>query len=214
MKSRIATEVLLAAFSATAFGAWIGSTTPAVAAIAPAATPAATPAAAPAVSAPSAGNANVYKVELIVFKHAAPTTGEDYSAPAEARGFNGRRDNGGATPRIVRRLEESELQMNNAAAGIRANPGLQLLAHAGWIQTATGWPRHTGLPLDQFGINVPDLSGNLYLERGELLHFGADLQLGNAPAYKLSELRKLRYNEKHYIDNPGFGLIVLVSPAR
>ena len=179
-------------------------------------TPAVAPAAAPAAAAGStaAGAANVYKVELIIFKYAALTSSEDFNAPAEARGFNGKLDAGGAPPRVVRMLEESELQMGAAAAGIRSSNGMQLLAHVGWLQTATAWPRHSGLPLDQFGINVPGLVGSLYLERGELLHFGANLQLGTDPVYRLSELRKLRYNEKHYIDNPAFGLIVQVSPVR
>jgi hypothetical protein len=115
---------------------------------------------------------------------------------------------------VVRTLDESELQMSAAAAAIRSNNGLQLLAHAGWVQTATGWPRHTGMPVEQAGINVAGLTGMLYLERGELLHFGARLRLGNNPGYALSELRKLRFNEKHYLDNPAFGLIVQVSPGR
>jgi hypothetical protein len=168
---------------------------------------------APTVPAAS-GSANLYKVELIIFRHTVPTGSEDYNAPAEGRGFSGKLDAAGAAPRIVRVLDASELQMSSAATALRAGNGTQLLAHAGWIQTATGWPRHTGLPIEQTGISVAGLSGNLYLERGELLHFGANLRFGSAPAYALSELRKLRYNEKHYLDNPAFGLIVLVSPTR
>jgi hypothetical protein len=189
-----------------AYGATTAST-PAAASNAPAS---AVPAAAPAVS----GAANLYKVELIVFRHATPIGSEDYNAPAEGRGFSGKVDAAGAAPRVVRMLDESELQLSAAAAALRTGNGTQLLAHAGWVQTATGWPRHTGLPIEQTGISVAGLTGNLYLERGELLHFGANLRYGSDPAYALSELRKLRYNEKHYLDNPAFGLIVLVSPNR
>jgi hypothetical protein len=195
--------IAAAAFSLVALCAFAATTTSTT-------TPGATAPAAPAAS----GAANLYKVELIIFRHTAPTGSEDYSAPAEGRGFSGKVDAAGAAPRVVRMLDESELQMSSAAAALRAGNGTQLLAHAGWIQTATGWPRHTGLPIEQTGINVAGLTGNLYLERGELLHFGANLRYGSAPAYALSELRKLRYNEKHYLDNPAFGLIVLVSPSR
>ncbi len=162
----------------------------------------------------ASGSANLYKIELIIFRHTGSLGSENYNAPAEGRGFNGRIDAAGAAPRVVRMLDESELQLSAAAAALRAGNGTQLLAHAGWVQTATGWPRHTGLPIEQTGINVAGLTGNLYLERGELLHFGANLRYGSAPAYALSELRKLRYNEKHYLDNPAFGLIVMVSPNR
>ena len=188
----------------------MGATTPgSPVAAAPSATPA--PAAPAAAAASSSG---LYRVELIIFRHTAPTGSEDFNAPPEGRGFSGRQDSGGTAPRVARLLEASELQMNSAAAALRANAGMQVLAHAGWLQTATNWPRHVGLPLEQLGVHVEGLTGNLYLERGELLHFGADLRLGSNPVYALSELRKLRFNERHYLDNPAFGIIVQVSPTR
>jgi hypothetical protein len=163
----------------------------------------------------AAGARNNYRVEIIIFRQTQPpTSSEDYSAPVGNRGFGDKRDVSTGLPMVVRLLTDSELQMNGIAAQMAASSGVRVLAHAGWIQTATNWGRHAGLPLDQFGINVPDLKGKLYLERGDLLHFGAYLELGSAPTYTLSELRKVRYNEKHYIDHPAFGVIVQVSPTR
>jgi hypothetical protein len=160
------------------------------------------------------GERNNYRVEVIIFRTAqAPPGSEDLGAPAEGRGFNGRIDTTNP-PSVVRLLEPTELQMTPLAEKMRANAGYQVLAHAGWLQTATLWPRHSGLSLDQFGINVPDLHGTLYLERGDLLHFGAQLQLGTNPVYSLSELRRVRFNERHYLDHPAFGVIVQVSPVR
>jgi hypothetical protein len=108
--------------------------------------------------------------------------------------------------------------MTAAAAKMRSSNSVQLLAHKGWIQTATVWGRHVGLPLDQFGILIPNLRGSFYLERGDLLHFGAHLQWFNTDAatasYTLSELRKVRFNEKHFLDHPALGVIVQVSPNR
>jgi hypothetical protein len=67
----------------------------------------------------------------------------------------------------------------------------------------------------------------VYLERGPAyLHLGFDLHLatqpdpqpgaqsGNGPAWSLSELRKVKYNERNYFDHPGFGVIAIVSPAK
>ena len=177
-----------------------------------AATAAASPAAAPA--APAANARSSYRVEVIVFRqNQTPGGGEDYSAPPEGRGFGDKRDVGGGGPTLVRMLEDSELQLDGVAQKLRAG-GVQVLAHKGWVQTATPWGRHVGLPLETFGINVPDLRGTLYLERGDLLHFGAYLQLGTAPVYTLSELRKVRFNERHYLDHPAFGVVVQVSPNR
>lgn len=160
------------------------------------------------------GERNNYRVEVIIFRTSqAPPGSEDLGAPAEGRGFNGKIETANP-PRVVRLLEPAELQMTALAEKMRANAGYQVLAHAGWLQTATLWPQHTGLSLDQFGINVPDLHGTLFLERGELLHFGAQLQLGAGPVYSLSELRRVRFNERHYLDHPAFGVIVQVSPVR
>lgn len=159
------------------------------------------------------GGGGNYRVEVLIVKGPAPVGSEDLGAPAEGRGFDDKRENGGAPPRLVRMLEANELQMG-AHAGQLRNAGWQVLAHAGWIQTATPWRRHAGLPLETFGINVPGLKGSLYLERGDYLHFGAFLQLGESPVYELSELRRVRFNEKHYLDHPAFGVIVQVSQAR
>jgi Peptidoglycan-binding protein, CsiV len=159
--------------------------------------------------------ANNYKVEVIIFRNSQlPAGSEDYSAVPEGRGFSDKRDNSGAAPTFVRALEESELQLTALATKLQTSGATQVLAHVGWVQTATNWGRHVGLPLEQFGINAPGLTGTLYLERGELLHFGASLQLGSNPGYSLSELRKVRFNERHYLDNPAFGVIVQVSPVR
>jgi len=150
--------------------------------------PAALPAAAPSTGA--------YQVEVIIFKLADPPAGEALEAPAEGRGFDGRIDQGATPP-------------------MRASGAYRVLAHAGWVQTATDWPRHGGIPLDQLGITVPDLAGNVFLERGpSFLHLGFDLKLGSNPAWSLSELRKVKYNERNYYDHPGFGVIALVSPAK
>lgn len=166
-----------------------------------------------AAAEPAAPTGN-YRVEIIILRGPAPVGSEDLSAPAEGRGFDERRDTGGTPPRFVRLLEASELQMTAHATQLRNSGGWQVLAHTGWIQGATPWRRHVGLPLEQFGIAVPGLRGTLYLERGDYLHFGAFLQLGENPTFELSELRRVKINEKHYLDHPAFGVIVQVSQAR
>jgi hypothetical protein len=171
----------------------------------------------PATAATPAASAarNSYRVEVIVFRqNQSPGGAEDYSAPPEGRGFGDRRDVGGVAPTLVRMLEDSELQLGGIAQKLRSGGAVQVLAHKGWIQSATAWGRHTGLPIETFGIEVPNLRGSFYLERGDLLHFGAYLQYGASPLYVLSELRKVRFNEKHYLDNPAFGVVVQVSPNR
>jgi len=165
-------------------------------------------------AAPAAtGNGGAYQVEIVIFRAVEAPTGEDLSAPAEGRGFNRQIDNGATPPVVYRTLEASQMQLGGFAARLRSSGGWRVLAHAGWVQSATDWPRHAGIALDQLGINVPGLTGSVYVERGQFLHLGFNLHLGENPTWSLSELRKVRFNEKNYFDHPGFGVIAIVSPA-
>jgi len=170
----------------------------------------------PAIAQQSGANAvtgNTYRVEVVIFRTGSTTGSEDLGASPEGRGFNDRRDNSDTPPRLVRQLAAPELQMNGVAAQLRSG-GWQVLAHAGWVQTATAWGRNAGLTVADLGLQVEGLSGTFYLERGDLLHFGTWLQLAGNPPWTLSELRRIRFGERNYFDHPGFGMIAVVTSGR
>ena len=167
---------------------------------------------APALHAATASG-GAYQVEVLIFRALEAPAGEDLGAPAEGRGFNRQLDSGATPPVVYRSLEASQMQLGGMAARLRSSGGWKVLAHAGWVQGATEWPRHAGLTLEQLGINVAGLTGSVYVERGQFLHLGFNLRLGENPAWSLSELRKVKFNEKNYFDHPGFGVIAIVSPA-
>jgi hypothetical protein len=154
-----------------------------------------------------------YQVEIIVFQTLNPTGGEDLSAPAEGRGFSGVYQSSDPPPKVLRTLTAAQLQMGGLASRLRNSGNYKIIAHAGWIQTATAWNRHSGLSLAAAGVDVPGLAGSVYLERGQLLHLGFNLTYENGRTYTLSELRRIKFNEKHYFDHPAIGVIALVSPA-
>ena len=162
----------------------------------------------------AAASTGAYQVEIVVFRAVSPPGGEDLSAPAEGRGFTGPAAGDTPPPDLLRMLDSSQMQLGSMASKLRASGEWTVLAHAGWVQTATEWPHHSGLSLEQLGINAAGLRGTVYLEHGQYLHLGFDLQLGNEPAWSLRELRRIRFNEKNYFDHPGFGVIAIVSPAR
>jgi hypothetical protein len=168
----------------------------------------------PASSGAAAASTGLYQVEIIIFQSVAPPAGEDLSANAEGRGFSGQLERGTAPPALLRRLDASEMQLGGLASRIGTAGSWRVLAHAGWIQGATDWPQHAGLKLEDLGISVPGLSGSVYVERGQYLHLGFDLRLGANPAWSLSELRKVKFNEKNHFDHPGFGVIAIINPAR
>jgi hypothetical protein len=164
-------------------------------------------------SAATTAAGSAYQVEVVIFRSTTPPANEDLSAAPEGRGFDGALTRAAEPPTLLRKLDASQMQLGGLAARLRSSGAWQVLAHSGWIQTATEWPRHGGLDLADLGLAAPDLHGAIYLERGQqYLHLGVDLHLGSGPGWSLRELRKVKYNEKNYFDHPGFGIIAIVSP--
>jgi Peptidoglycan-binding protein, CsiV len=167
-----------------------------------------------------AASTGSYVVEILVFRAITPPAGEDLGVAPEGRGFNGASSSGDSAagdngvPAVLRTLDASQMQLGSMASKLRASREWTVLAHAAWVQTATEWPHHVGLSLQQVGINAEGLTGSIYVEHGQYLHLGLDLRLGSDPGWSLRELRKIRFNEKNYFDHPGFGVIAIVSPAR
>jgi hypothetical protein len=161
-------------------------------------------------------SAPLFRVELVVFLATMPPAGEDWTAPPGFRGFNAdpATQGGGAPPSVIRIYESDRYQLGGMASKLRASGVYRPVGHAAWVQTATAWGRHAGIDLADLGIKTPELSGTVYLERGTLLHLGLDLKLGSNPTYHLSELRRIKFNEKHYFDHPAFGVIAIVSPVK
>ena len=162
-----------------------------------------------------ASSASAYTIEVIVFRNngpreagiggTPPLRGAEESDTPPAAAQIGRYIS--ATP--AARLRLAGLRQKMSAGGYR------ILAHAGWTQTASSWGSRTGIPLETLGVAAPGLSGNFLLERGSLLHFGMNLryQPDESTIHELSELRRVRFEERHYYDHPGIGVIAVDTSA-
>jgi Peptidoglycan-binding protein, CsiV len=144
-----------------------------------------------------------YTLEIIVFRVDGDASGEDPSAAATLRSTVSAEL--AATPVADRRLA-------SAASRLRAGGGYRILAHTAWSQPASGWNSRRGVSLSQLGVNVPGLTGNVVLERGQFLHLGFELKLEDAgKVAQLAEIRRVKPNEAQYYDNPQLGVIALVT---
>lgn len=184
------------------------------------------PAPAPA-PAPGPGG-NVYNIEIIVFRATSALGGaEDWSAEAGARNILGEESASGAATvgHFVAALPSSAWQLGELESRLRASGVYVPVAHTAWAQTASSWGTRAGFTLQKLGIEVPGLSGSVFLERGQWLHLGMSLTyamaappqgLGAAPdtPFTLNESRRVRFYERNYFDHPAFGVIALVSPAQ
>jgi len=195
-------------------------------ALAAAAEEPAAPAPAPA---PGPGS-TVYNIEIIVFRATSALGGaEDWSAEAGAgaRNIAGEESASGAATvgHFVGALPSSAWQLGELESRLRASGVYVPVAHTAWAQTASSWGTRAGFTLQKLGIEVPGLSGTVFLERGQWLHLGMSLTfamaappqgLGAAPdtPFTINESRRVRFYERSYFDHPAFGVIALVTPAQ
>lgn len=194
------------------------------AATAPGATaPAPTTAPAPASSGPA------YDIEILIFRAkvalgqpenwAAETTASAIVAGGEASSGSGPAGN------LLTVLPASNYRLTAIESRLRTSGTYLPVAHAAWVQTASAWGTHAGFPLESLGINVPGLTGVIFLERGQFLHLGMTLNYTmqdpppglNAPpgtTFVMNETRRVRFFQRNYYDHPAFGVVALVTPAR
>jgi hypothetical protein len=165
----------------------------------------------------AAPTANVYNVELIVFRGGGGAS-EDWSTPgARAPTPSGGDGSGGAPQigRLVTMLPASSFQLANEAAKLRATGQYQVLTHIAWQQTASTWGTRAGFTLAKLGAKAGGLGGLVYLERGTYLHLGMNLVYSGAgSSYRIDETRRIKFYEKQYYDHPGFGVLALVTPSQ
>jgi hypothetical protein len=173
-------------------------------------------------------NASAYRIEIIVFRASSALGGaENWSAEAGAATVVGEESSSGSSQvgRFVAALTPAEFQLTGDENKLRTSGTYVPVAHVAWSQTASAWGTRAGFPVQKLGIDVPGLTGNVYLERGQYLHLGmalsyappsppAGLGAGPGTAFTLTENRRIRFYERNYYDHPAFGVIALVTPAQ
>jgi hypothetical protein len=188
-------------------------------------------AALPAASqnAPASPPANVYNIEIVVFRtnqalggaeNWSAQSGRDYASDGGETADNSRR-----VGRFVAQMPSTAWQLTPLESRLRSTGLYVPIAHAAWSQTASDWGTRAGFTLERLGIAVPGLSGTVFFERGQYLHLGMSLSYApaNPPAgmgagpgtsFTINQTRRIRFYERNYYDHPGFGVIALVTPAQ
>lgn len=100
---------------------------------------------------------------------------------------------------------------------LRRSRNYQPLAHFGWTQP--GFPRTEAhyMSIDSQAAAGGGLSGRVAVSRGRYLHLTLDLvyEPPGEPGqrYVLRQTRRMRSNERHYIDHPKFGVIAVIMQS-
>jgi len=181
-----------------------------------------------APAAPASPPANVYTIEIIIFRANQALGGpENWSAQAAREfGTDGEvADNSRRVGRFVASLPSTSWQLTPLEAKLRSSGLYAPIAHVAWQQTASDWGTRAGFTLERLGVEVPGLSGTVFLERGQYLHLGmslayapasppAGMGAGPGTTFSIKQSRRIRFYERNYYDHPGFGVIALVTPAQ
>jgi hypothetical protein len=151
-----------------------------------------------------------YNVEIIVFRTGtgSPDAGGGDRPPVAGDASD---TGGGGVARLIGPLPAASLRLGAQVASLRASGTHVPLVHAGWSQTPSPWGSRSGFSLERLGAATEGLAGTAWLERGQYLHLGFSLRLGQA---MINEIRRVRLGELNYFDNPDFGVIAVVTTAR
>jgi hypothetical protein len=182
-----------------------------------------------AANSQDAASGPAYNIELVVFRSSAAQGGpENWSAEGAASEDSvagAESGSGSSVGRFVNLLPTSQFQLSEIENKLRSSGAYVPIAHVAWSQTASAWGTRAGFTVQKLGIDVPGLSGTVFLERGQFLHLGMALSyappdpptgLGAAPGttFTLNQSRRVKFYERNYYDHPAFGVITLVTPAQ
>jgi hypothetical protein len=173
-----------------------------------------------------------YDVELLVFRTLHPNASpEEWGMEAAAAGQRlaipddepspfVSSEPAPATTATFPALTPAKFKLTAIADTLRRSRNYQPLAHFGWTQP--GYPRGDAkyLPINSMVPAGAGLRGQVALSRGRYLHLTLDL-VYDAPGaegeptqrFVLRQSRRMRSNERHYIDSPRFGVIAIVTPS-
>ena len=117
-------------------------------------------------------------------------------------------------------LPAAKMKLTAIEETMRRSRAYQPLAHVGWTQP--GYARNSAkyLSVNSLVSSASGVQGQIALSRGRYLHLTLDLvydaaaTAGESPQrYVLRQTRRMRSNERHYIDSPKFGVIAVITPS-
>jgi hypothetical protein len=173
-----------------------------------------------------------YDVELLIFRTLNPNASpEEWSMEAAAAGqrlaipedepepFSASAP-APTTTSSFPALAPAKFKLTATYDTLRRSRNYQPLAHFGWTQP--GYARNDAklLTINSMVPAGSGIVGQVALTRGRYLHLTVDL-VYDAPGaageptqrFVLRQSRRMRSNERHYLDSPRFGVIAIVTPS-
>lgn len=151
----------------------------------------------------------VYKVEILIFENSQATglDGEQWreltDRPSSLNSIPLSTGGEGA----YQSLPATALNLIQARENLESSGKYEVIYHTGWSQPVKSREENTPVWIEVPGI----LEGTVNLHEGRYLHFAADLVFNSKEgSVRLTESRRLKAKELHYLDHPLFGILVRV----
>ena len=111
-------------------------------------------------------------------------------------------------------LTPAQLPLTRAYQRLRSSSRYRPLLHLGWVQPLDSSDRNAPVHVATTAGNAAaQVNGTVALRRGRYLHADVDLEFSKqSAAARLTQTRRLRNNELHYLDHPLFGVLISVAP--
>ncbi len=149
-------------------------------------------------TAPSAQAAG-YAIEVLVFENLYPDTSETFDPEAGVPDMMGTTE-----------YSPAALGLAGVAQSLRQSANYRVLAHKAWVQ-----PENRSTPTTVFGSEGGGtLEGTVQVERRRYLHVSVDLLFQDAQleSVRVTEDRRMRSEELHYLDHPKLGVLTIARP--
>ncbi len=112
-------------------------------------------------------------------------------------------------------LPPAKFKLTALTDTLRRSRDYRPLAHFGWTQP--GFLRGDARYMSLEGLIPADtgISGRIALSRGRFLHLTLDLVYHSPEGQRMTlrQTRRMRSNERHYIDHPAMGVIAVITPS-
>lgn len=178
----------------------------------------------------SRAEAQLYDIEVVVFRNLVQNDGGELWPAAEAAwSETGEVElDSGAGPQVTWLNKPYRLDAHFEA--LRRSAQYRPLAHFAWRQPVLGRNRATALELPASGAQAGGayVDGSVQVAVERYLHLELNLRLNDArtavyqpdsgfeapvlPELRLREKRRMRSRELHYFDHPRFGALALITP--
>lgn len=174
-----------------------------------------------------------YEVELVVFSHAKESyaASENWKQDLALPQYEGAKTllPASSGSRSFQALDPSRYRLQGEWKRMQSSGDYQLLLHTAWQQPGLPREQAVGVILEAGAASealagAKPLSGVVKVGLSRYLHLDANLlyrKAGTATAeepafetYQLSETRRMRSKEIHYLDHPMFGVIALITPLQ